>query len=856
MRKILYIVLLLISASTVFATHERAGEISYKHVEGFTYEISIITYTYTGTDVDRDTLQVKWGDGMKSAILRVDSLKLENQVRWNLYVGYHTYSGPGEFLISFEDPTRNAGVVNIPNSVEVPFYTESLLVINPSYGPNSSPQLLNPPIDLACVNELFVHNAGAFDPDGDSLAYRMVECKGANGEVIPGYVLPEAQNSLDIDPVTGTLSWDYPIQQGEYNIAFVIEEYRKGRLIGFVTRDMQIEVLSCDNHAPEITALTDTCVVVGDTLRFQVVATDEDMDKVTLTGFGGAFTLDNSPAHFGLTEGYPPVEQQFQWAPVCEHVQSQPYFVYFKAEDNNLPVNLSTIHSTQIRVIGAAPEGLTAESFGNKILLNWFEYNCSSVKGYQIYRRVGQYDYEQSYCETGIPDGSGFEYIGMVNDIETTTFLDDNSGLGLAPGINYCYIVVVEFNDGSLSKISDQACASLKKDLPVITHVSVQETSITAGEIYVAWSMPTEIDVAMAPGPYKYLISRGVGGSFVLVDSLDQLDDTIYIDQNINTSEVQNQYLIDFYNDTEGNRFYLGSTQVASAPFLSLEPSDNRVLLNWTDDVPWLNKRWVVFRDNQSQNGFDSIGQTTIPSFEDEGLVNGNEYCYKVKSVGSYGTSGYIDPIINFSQRNCAVPKDDIAPCSPELFVSTDCDYYENMLVWTNPNSTCADDVMKYLVYFSHHPDEPFSLLDSTLSQYDTLYTHMNLDSYLGCYQVVATDSVGNVSDPSNTICQDYTACPVYKLPNAFSPNSDGRNDLFFPIERASSVESVNMTIVNRYGRLIYETNDPDINWNGKVRNSSADCSEGVYFYVCEVFVESFDGTYEFVLKGAIHLIR
>ncbi|MCK7532596.1 MAG: hypothetical protein MZV63_16970 [Marinilabiliales bacterium] len=58
--------------------------------------------------------------------------------------------------------------------------------------------------------------------------------------------------------------WDTPVMQGEYNIAFVIDEWRNGVKIGSVTRDMQIEILACNNNPPVIVAVDDTCVTAGD----------------------------------------------------------------------------------------------------------------------------------------------------------------------------------------------------------------------------------------------------------------------------------------------------------------------------------------------------------------------------------------------------------------------------------------------------------------------------------------------------------------------------------------------------------------------------------------------------------------
>ena len=71
------------------------------------------------------------------------------------------------------DPNRNGSVINIPNSINQPFYIETVLVINPFIGVNSSPKLLNTPIDNGCVGYPFYHNPGAYDEDGDSIAYEL-----------------------------------------------------------------------------------------------------------------------------------------------------------------------------------------------------------------------------------------------------------------------------------------------------------------------------------------------------------------------------------------------------------------------------------------------------------------------------------------------------------------------------------------------------------------------------------------------------------------------------------------------------------------------------------------------------------
>jgi gliding motility-associated-like protein len=66
-------------------------------------------------------------------------------------------------------------------------------------------------------------------------------------------------------------------------------------------------------------------------------------------------------------------------------------------------------------------------------------------------------------------------------------------------------------------------------------------------------------------------------------------------------------------------------------------------------------------------------------------------------------------------------------------------------------------------------------------------------------------------------------------LPNVFSPNNDGVNDLL-SIDY-SEVELLDFVIVNRWGQTVFTTSDENDFWNGKIFNIGDDCPEGVYFY-------------------------
>ncbi len=859
---VLFFTSILMSCPTAYATHQRAAEIIYRHLSGLTYEITLISYTFTPSPANayRDNLSINWGDGTVSDIPRVVVTYLPDDITYNKYVGQHTFPGPATYIISCEDPNRNGGIINIPNSINTPLFIYSELMINPFFGGyNNSPVLLIPPVDNACVNQPFYHNPGAFDADGDSLSYRLVPCRGAEGKVIPGYTYPSASNKLSLDSITGDLLWDSPKQQGEFNIAILIEEWRNGVKIGSVLRDMQIIVVACNNKPPVIDPIADTCIEAGKNLRFLVKAWDPDSNKVTLTATGGPLVLADNPASLdpnpAIGKGH--TQALFRWNTVCGHIRKSPYQVVFKAKDDGTPVSLVTLRSMNILVIGPAPENLTATPLGNTITLNWDPYVCPNASGFDIYRKADSTGFTPGYCETGVPPYLGYTRIASLADKTVTTYLDDNNGTGLQRGLNYCYLVVATYPDRAESYASNEACASLKKDVPVITNVSITKTDEVTGTIYLAWSKPTETDTIQAPGPYKYLISRSRSdfqGSFVLIDSLNNLNDTLYNDGLFNTATYGYLYRIDYYNVTPGNRFLIGSSQVASSMFLNLTPTDRAMNLSWSNDVPWLNLRFIILRQDPGSSSFDSVGQSTAPGYLDKGLTNGENYCYKIMSVGKYSAGGYVEPIVNLSQETCAIPEDNVPPCPPLLTINTICDLQENELSWKKPADTCPDDIAKYYIYFTPIQGSPL-LIDSIIDPRDTSYTHKPGQSVVGCYSVAARDSTGNLSEPGNVVCVEYTACPVYTLPNIFTPNDDGYNDRFKPVDY-SSVEKIDLQILNRWGRVVFKTQDPAINWDGRDETTNQPCSDGTYFYVCEVYQITLSGIVTFQLHGTVTILR
>lgn len=901
-----YLLLFLFIGVFANATHNRAGEITYKWKYGFTYEIILITYTDDGPQVaDRCRDTIFFGDGTYAVVDRVNGPQgtssdcgnaklgevLFPKFKKNVYITTHTYNGYGTYKIYMFDRNRNEGVKNIPGSVNQPFYVETLLKINQFGGPNNSPAFTVLPYDQACIGRCFYHNPGAYDIDGDSLSYELTTCKGEDfsgniGVTIPGYTYPNVVGggSFTIHPTNGTLSWCSPqFMQGEYNAAFIIKEWRKNfdgkyEMVGYVMRDMQIKVGTCINNPPIIAPISDTCVVAGTLINKTFTATDADTvsskNFITLSAFGAPFSVNPPVALFSSSPSSGTVTGNFSWQTVCGHIRKSPYQVTVKAADNDPQIQLVDFKTYNITVVAPPPKNLTASPIGTSVKLVWNKTNCNNTTGskisyYSVYRKKDCTPWQPGPCETGVPDYTGFSNIGHTTGPEDTTYTDTNGGIGLSHGVNYSYLVVAVYNDGPqvegfYSYSSNQVCVQLKRDVPIIINVDVLSTGTTNGSNFVRWVKPLltsgNLDTVALPGPYEFRLSykQGVSGNYIQVytvnkpffAAINQLNDTTFTHLNLNTESAILVYKLDFY----ANGQFVGSSQTASSVFLSLTPDDRKIKLNWAHYVPWDNYKYYILKKLPGQSTFSLVDSTVNLFYTDSNnLVNKATYCYKVLAKGQYSDPGIHRPLLNNSQEACAKPIDLVPPCSPQLSIISNCETGFIQLKWNNPNNSCADDVIKYNLYFKATEEEPLTLLYTINAATDTVFTFDNLNSIAGCYAVTAIDSSLNESPIPEAVCVDN--CPEFELPNVFTSNGDNVND-FFKAIRVKHIKEIDLKIYNRWGQLVYETTDPYFNWDSKVKQTNTDSSDGTYFYICRVNEIRVKGINTRELKGFVQIFH
>jgi hypothetical protein len=893
------------------------------------YSVTVTVYLDTESGVTFGGDWLDFGDGNKTEIPEMTTIPrpdLGPNMGMATFTVSHLYSASQtSYVISYSEEFRNAGIVNISQSGSTPFYIETAIFLDPFLKCNENlPILDSPPIDRGCVGVSFFHNPAAHDIDGDSLSFELLIPKRSSHNLVFNYIAPNAPGfyadystgnethdgppGFSIDPLDGNLVWDAPGKMGEYNIAFRIIEWRKDefhrwRMVSYVVRDMQIIIEDCMNSRPDLILPADTCVVAGDVIEKTIFGIDPENDPVKIEIFSQVLHLPSAATFTPDPPVFQPsadkAELKFRWNTSCEHIRNQYYKVVFKITDkpDNGPP-LVTFRTWQIKVIGPAPKWKDAKLLIAKriALLQWKNYECPQAERMQIWRKTGGSNYEAGNCITGMPD-LGYTLVDEIKLKDSVTnnwvtqYMDDNHKQGLAYGSGYCYRLVAVFPDpkGGESYVSNDTClAPVLVDAPVITKVSVEETGDRNGSIRVGWYGPFQIDKTVFPGPYTYMIYRGTGftGQTSLALTANPISDTTFLDTGIDTESAVFTYSIVLYSNTIADPDHwqaIDTSSAASSVRLDAVPKNNEISTVWKAEVPWSNKSeqfpyHLIYRGHEGDPFdkfvlIDSVDVQRSPfAYSDNGtyqnipIKNGETWCYRVMTRGTYNNEAITAPLQNFSEIACATAGDIEKPCVPELsIVSSDCEKvfetslgdvkeFSNKIYW---NIRCAKKVRYYRVYSSSNNAGGFTLIADHVT--DTFFVARNLSSFAACYKVSAVDSKGLESELSVGVCNDN--CPQYALPNVFSPNGDECNDVFSayglkhfnPGSPESCVpgsdnitkcmrfaEGVSFTVYNRWGKEIYtyESGIGDkslyINWDGR-DNTGQLISPGVYYYQAKV---------------------
>lgn len=314
MKRFIY-TLIFISLSHIdsYATHLRAGYITVEQLSSSSLacHITVLVYTnsesvvmFGGSSDNGKDFILDLGDGTKVEVPGTSSTPrpdLGSNIGVATFQVIHTYLGFGSYLVSYAEPSRNGGVLNIHQSSTSNFYVETRIVLDVGQT-YTSPKSLLQPIFFGQSGQPYSESMAQVDVHDNQLIYQMITPQSDRNTNVSNYRLPE---NFSIDPISGLISWDAKFNGlptiGEFAFAVKTYQIRNNKVIGYMIRDFQIivediedsgEIINGGDHENGRVYIPENSSII---LRVDVGSKSNAIDlKITSE-------LEGSPANFSYT---------------------------------------------------------------------------------------------------------------------------------------------------------------------------------------------------------------------------------------------------------------------------------------------------------------------------------------------------------------------------------------------------------------------------------------------------------------------------------------------------------------------------------------------------------------------------
>jgi len=175
------------------------------------------------------------------------------------------------------------------------------------------------------------------------------------------------------------------------------------------------------------------------------------------------------------------------------------------------------------------------------------------------------------------------------------------------------------------------------------------------------------------------------------------------------------------------------------------------------------------------------------------------------------------------------------------LTEGVDADPFEGLINFTAALNN--EDGVSYQWDFGDEPagSDNFSDLANPSYQY--------LESGTYNVRLIAENEVGCIDTLTKEQIIKYDLPAVIYIPNAFTPNDDGKNDILYV--RGEGIEDLEFYVYNQWGELVFQTNDQNEGWDGRFKNKPAsNCS---YTYLVKAKMDTGD---QEVRSGLVSIVR
>lgn len=449
-------------------------------------------------------------------------------------------------------------------------------------------------------------------------------------------------------------------------------------------------------------------------------------------------------------------------------------------------------------------------------------------------------------------------------------------------------------------------------DSVVTINLEVQETILIEQEVTIcdneSYTLP---DGSSTNEEGLYDIVMGEGGCDTLYQVQVDINPTFDITEEVaicsgesftlpDGSEVssEGEYTLEYTSQSGCDSLYTFDLEILSTYAITVDvdicPDESYTLADGTT----VNEEGLYPQEFTNVNGCDSTvninlniypeydldviwnvceGDDTLDPFGNP-ITSDDEFFLELNSI--YGCDSLVHLVINYGTGSTQT--DSVSFCDGEQFVTgggqiitipgTYQDVFENsqgcdsvvnyaVTVWPSPNSAYSASSRFASVYdgpvqFFNESTNADSLewdfgVFGTTQQNDPI---IDFEGKPGFYPVCLYTS--NQFGCTDQHCFEYEVredFAVY-IPNAFSPNGDGKNELFFVQGKDIATDDFLLQIFNRWGELVFETRDLNDKWDGSSQNNKHFAEDEVFLYRVVVSSKATREKHEF--KGTVTVLR
>jgi gliding motility-associated-like protein len=770
----------------------------------------------------------------------------------NICVQQGTYVFPVEGLnpnisysVVYQRCCRNQTIQNLTNPGAQGLTIQATIPRFSSVGCNASPSFNNFPPPVLCSNEPLVFDHSATDSDGDSLVYSLcapfIGASQADPMPIPPSNPPYPQvlwsnpyNSasplagnpgLNIDPQTGQLTVT-PTQLGQYVVGVCVEEWRDGVLLSTNTRDFQFNVAFCEPTSDAIIAepeLQDLCQSLNVTFfnlsnptnTFVWDFGDPDNENDQSTDYHGNYTFPDTGSY------------------TITLITNPGFF----CSDTAL-INVVLGYQSQIGIV-----------------LTGFE--C--VNGTQAYsfEAVGEFDPDQSTViwtfgdNASVSTASGVTVTGVsfsepgpqVINIALLNNACSGTGilnLNVVPPPDITITPQSSFCTG-LSHNFTQTSSFVNQYLwnfGVPGNDGAQSTLANPNFVFPNPGLYTVSLTAQGAGNCPVTVTEEFNMQFLLAPQIPSVP-TLCFENNSLSIEAGGSFQpgASFVWNFENAIPAMSNIQNPQISFL--QPGSHLLTLAVSENgCTRFAERLVNVHENPYAE-FDAFPlQGCAPltvTFKNQSFTQSSNVAYTWNygdgNTGAAESSTYefIDPGV----YSVSLFLENLNGCIDTDFVSKP----ELINVLPSPKASFSTSPEKISVIDPEVTITDLSTGNTACSFFfdNTLFTECNFSHMLQNIepQPISLTVVNEYGCTASAEGMIYISDHLIYVPNSFSPNGDGINDIFMPVTTA--VATFQMHILDRWGREVYSSDDVTRGWDGSINGGNYYAETGIYQYIITV---------------------